>query len=136
MIVRSEWDRPRLNGPLPYYYTLCFPLLGGTLESDPSKVVEPHRLVFVPEYDERVHEPDIYINVWDVPWRWICQSCYMATGSDRGIFKTDWVKREHLGERGDRNRGGWFAPSDSQQQQISDHGRQHQIMWSWARSLK
>ena len=135
MIIRDEWDKFRLQPPRPYHYPWYRPLSAGVDVKIPS-VGEMDRIIFIPEYDEAVLEPNVYIKVWDVPWRWVCQSCYMATGESREIFKTDWVRGEDLGERGSRDKGGWCTPAWSQEDQIRKHAKQHEIMFAWARSLK
>ena len=135
MIIREEFDRFRLEPPRTFYYPWYRPLRGG-IDKELPPIGEMDRILFTPEFDERVQEPNVYIKVWDVPWRWVCQSCYAACGSDRYLFKTSWVRREDLGERGDRDRGGWCAPAYSQEEQIRQHAKQHEIMWAWVRGLK
>lgn len=135
MIIREEHDRFRLQPPQPYYYPWYRPMSAGIGEDIPA-VGEMDRIIFTPEYDDQVLEPNVYVKVWDVPWRWVCQTCYMASGGHRAVFKTDWVRREDLGERGDRDRGGWCTPALSQQDQIREHAKQHEIMYAWAKGLK
>lgn len=135
MIVREEWDKYKLHGPIPYKYPLYL-ATPGLAETSPATIGDLQQLIFEPECDQDVYLLDVYIKVWDVPWRWKCQSCYYGSGNDRDIFRTDYVRREDLGEKGDRDHGGWSSPSYSQQDQMRQHAKQHQIMFSWARSLK
>ena len=104
-------------------------------KSRPSE--DPKNVVVAPPPDP---PPDLATKpadkVWDVPWRWKCWSCYAACGEDRHLFKTIWARREDLGERGGRDRGGWCTPSSFQQDEIREHAKQHEIMWSWVRGLK
>lgn len=135
MVIREKFDHIRLEPPRPFYYPWYRPLRGG-IDEDLPPIGETDRILFVPEFDERVLEPNAYIKVWDVPWRWKCWSCYAACGEDRHLFKTIWARREDLGERGGRDRGGWCTPSSFQQDEIREHAKQHEIMWSWVRGLK
>ena len=133
MIIREEWDRLRLWGPqifkAPWYRPIGI-----------SEVVDWTQptydtIIFTPECDPEVYYPNVYINIWDVLWRWTCQDCYAASG-DRYAFKTDWEKREDLGGQGRRDVGGFSGPTRKQQDQMADHARQHSIMWSWVKGLK
>ena len=133
MIVCEEWDKFRLWGPRVFKAPWYRPI-GVNEKWDPWCSYDV--IIFTPECDPDVHDFNVYINIWDVPWRWTCQSCYAASGDDRSIFKTDWEKREHLGGQGSKDVGGFSEPSRKQQDQMSDHAKQHSIMWSWARGLK
>ena len=134
MIVRDEFDMVRFDGPRPYRIPIFRPL-GINEDLDPSVAVT-NQIIFCPEYDTDVHSPEVYIKVWDVPWRWCCQDCYGASGDRRDIFKTDWARREDLGGKGNRNAGGFNEATYNQQQQMNQHAKQHSIMWSWAKGLK
>ena len=59
------------------------------------------------------------------PFRYRCLSCYMASGSGDS-FSTQCEQR-HLFRDG---------PTEAQKDQMSEHARQHSIMWAWAKGLK
>ncbi len=133
MITREDWDKFRLWGPSIFKCPWYRPI--GINEAVDWAQPTYDTIIFTPECDQSVYWPDVYINVWDVPWRWTCQDCYAASG-DRLAFKTDWEKREDLGGQGRRDVGGFSEPTRKQQDQMSDHAKQHSIMWSWAKGLK
>lgn len=134
MIVREEFDKYRFDGPRPAWIP-WYRRLGPYEDFDPSKIHED-KITFLPEIDDRVHDPDVYIKVWDVPFRWACQDCIMASGDYRNVFHTKWERREDLGGKGNRDKGGFSEPTYEQQLEMKDHARQHAIMYSWAKGLK
>jgi hypothetical protein len=134
MIVREEWEDSRLAGPRPFEAPWYRPM-GINEAFDPSKPTYDV-ITFCPEYEQSVHDPDVYIKVWDIPWRWYCQDCYAAGGNRDHAFHTKWAKREDLGGKGNRNFGGFCEPTYTQSLEMADHARQHAIMWSWAKGLK
>ena len=134
MIVREEWDNFRFDGPRPFKAPWYKPI-GINEPLDPTKAMYD-TIIFVPEMDPRVNEPDVYIKVWDVPFRWRCQDCIMASGDYRGVFATKYARREDLGGKGNRNLGGFSEPTYVQSLEMADHARQHAIMYSWAKGLK
>lgn len=137
MIIREEYDKFRLNGPLIYKIPWYRPTNSQEVQfalSGSSVIYDV--LVFVPELDTSVYDPNVYVKVWDVPWRWYCQSCLAACGDQRNIFKTKWVKREHLEGQGGRDRGGFDSPDFLQRDQMTEHAKQHTIMFQWAKGIK
>jgi hypothetical protein len=137
MIVREEFDISRLEEPRIYPYPLyLYPIGGFQEEPDLRAKISDQKIVFAPEYHEEADRPDIYLKVWDVPWRWYCQTCYCSSGDRKHVFDTIWVRREELCGRGNRKQGGWDEPSYFQRNDMSDHVRQHEIMYKWARSIK
>jgi hypothetical protein len=95
----------------------------GPKEFDPRDILsQTQRLTL-----EEVYFSNIYVNEEDVPYLWKCESCICGSGNYRNVFKTDYEKFENL------HNG---SPSEKQMNQISEHARQHEIIWSWARSLK
>jgi hypothetical protein len=134
LIVREEWDNFRFDGPRPFRAPWYRPI-GINEPLDATKVMYD-TITFVPECDPRVNDPDVYVEVWDVPFRWICQDCHAACGDKRNIFSTKWERREDLSGKGTRNVGGFSEPTYEQQQEMNVHARQHAIMWTWAKGLK
>lgn len=128
MIVRTEFLRFR-ERPRPVYYPIMLSVPGvGPKEFDPRDILsQTQRLTFTPETMEEVYFSNIYVNEEDVPYLWKCESCICGSGNYRNVFKTDYEKFENL------HNG---SPSEKQMNQISEHARQHEIIWSWARSLK
>ena len=118
----------RIEPPRPAYYPWYRPITAEIEPFDP-KIAQLDRLMFIPEFDRDVLNPDLRIHVLDVPWRWYCQDCYAAYGSKEDVFHTDWKTRRYLTNWG-------TTVCSQQEQQISDHGRQHSIMWAWVRSVK
>jgi hypothetical protein len=59
------------------------------------------------------------------PYRFRCLSCYAASG-DNDSFRTQCEQLQRLKD----------GPTQEQQDQMSDHARQHTIMYSWAKGLK
>lgn len=59
------------------------------------------------------------------PYRYRCLSCYAASG-DRGSFVTQCEQKQAMKD----------GPTQEQQDQMSEHVRQHSIMWEWAKGLK
>ena len=134
MIIREEWDKLRIDGPRIFRCPFYRPI-GLNEDIDLSKPLYDV-IYFSPEPNQDAYSPDVYIKVWDVPWRWYCQTCYMSCGDRRHVFSTDWVKREDLGGKGNRNLGGFSEPTRTQQDQMADHAQQHSIMFAWAKGLK
>ena len=134
MIIREEWDNFRFDGPRPFKSPWYRPI--GVNEVVDWTQPTYDTITFIPECDDSVHDPEVYVKVWDVPFRWYCQDCYAASGDQRNIFKTKWAKREDLGGKGNRNFGGFSEPTYTQALEMADHARQHAIMWSWAKGLK
>jgi hypothetical protein len=134
MIVREEFDRYRFDGPRPVPVPWYRPI--GINEPFDSSKVTYDIITFTPEIDPQVHDLDVYVKVWDVPFRWVCQDCVLASGDYKDVFHTKWAKRENLGGKGNRNFGGFSEPTYVQQLEMQDHARQHAIMYSWAKGLK
>ena len=134
MIVREEWDNFRFDGPRLFKAPWYRPI-GINETFDPAAIMYDV-ITFVPESDPQVHDPVVYINVWDVPFRWRCQDCIAASGDSKAVFATKWAKREDLGGKGNRNFGGFSEPTYAQSLEMADHARQHAIMYSWAKELK
>lgn len=134
MIVREKFDKYRFDGPRPVSVPWYRPI-GINEPFDPSKVMYD-TITFTPEIDPQVHDLDVYVKVWDVPFRWRCQDCIVASGDYRDAFATKWAKREDLGGKGNRNFGGFSEPTYPQRLEMADHARQHAIMYSWAKGLK
>ena len=64
---------------------------------------------------------------WDNnQYRYRCMNCFAACGSDRYTFSTGYERAKHLKD----------GPTQQQQDEMSDHARQHEIMFVWARSVK
>lgn len=134
-VVRGDLDYARLGGIMPYRVPVFRPLLGVNEEIDIT-IPTILYITFAPEYDQDVHQMGVYVKVWDIPWRWYCQDCYASGGDRRDVFATDWARREDLEGKGSRESGGFSEATYDQQQQMNKHGRQHSIMWAWARGLK
>jgi hypothetical protein len=134
MIVREEFDIIRLEEPRIYTYQLCLYPIGGFQEEPYLQAkISDQKIIFAPEYNEEADNPDVYMKVWDVPWRWYCQTCYCASGHRKHVFATIWARRKELcGTK----RGGGDEPSYLQRNDMYDHVRQHEIMYRWARSIK
>lgn len=127
MIIRDEYSYLiRRETPRPTYYPVMLPIssYGNGLYTGAEATVR--KLTFHPEVDERVHYPDVYVNEEDIPYRWGCLDCYSASG-DRNAFVTDWEKIKDLV---------WGQPSPRQMDEIREHAKQHQIIWSWVRGLE
>jgi hypothetical protein len=58
-------------------------------------------------------------------YRYRCMDCYAACGDLRHSFVTEFDSPDYMKD----------GPSEDQEEEIRDHTRQHQIMWSWARSV-
>jgi hypothetical protein len=91
---------------------------------EPSDYIHNARLDFRLEFDGK------YLPVvdWDNhKYRYRCMSCYLHSGSEES-FATEYAKAKDLKT----------GPTPEQEEQIQSHThtKQHQIMWSWARSLK
>lgn len=137
MIVYEDYDRHKLYGPRPWKYCFYRPVgLTQGLDQAYATTVTNNILFFAPEFDEEVLRPDAYVKVWDVPWRWYCQSCLAASGNYRDLFRTDYARRENLLGQGNREHGGWDTPTVQQQDQMVAHAKQHEIMYAWAKGLK
>ena len=88
-------------------------------------VAQINDLIFAPELpfpEERQFDED------HTAVRWMCQSCYAASGRLDDVFRTEAAYLKDV-----RKSDG---PTDKQRGQMSDHSIQHTIMWAWARSLK
>ena len=110
-IWKVPWYRPiGVNEPLDtiaYYDVLLF-----QLESP---------ILLNWDYFDRHDQPDPQ----KFPYRYKCMSCYAASGSN-DVFSTQSEQKQSLKD----------GPTQEQQDQMSDHARQHTIMWAWARSLE
>jgi hypothetical protein len=81
-------------------------------------------LVFQLEHDGTTFQP--VANWEENRYRYRCMDCYLASGSKEDSFTTGFEKAADLKT----------GPTNYQMDEMSDHARQHSIMWSWARSLK
>jgi hypothetical protein len=59
-------------------------------------------------------------------YRYRCMSCFAACGLERDTFKTTFARAKFLKD----------GPTQEQQDQMSDHARQHSIMYLWAKGVK
>lgn len=134
MIIREEWDKFRFDGPRPFKAAWYRPIGINELPSPADTLYDV--ITFSPECDESAFDPDVYLKIWDVPFRWYCQDCFAACGNKDRIFKTKWERREDLGGKGNRNFGGFSEPTQAQFLEMNEHAKQHSIMWSWAKGLK
>ena len=112
---------------IPVYLTYLTrpisPPIYGIFELDPSKIVEPMTLIF------RVEEAGYSMFPASNPthlYRYYCESCYYASGERERVFRTTPASTEKMKD----------GPTKEQQEQMSDHSRQHEIMWQWAKGLE
>ena len=56
-------------------------------------------------------------------YRYRCMSCYLASGDDEFSFTTEYAQAKDLKD----------GPTVTQQAQMANHTRQHQIMLQWAK---
>lgn len=98
------------------------PPVGGLAEPDASVISDPVVLIFhvenagysaFPSYDPKKMS------------RYYCESCYYASGSQDKVFRTTPDSEEAM----------QHGPTKEQQEQMSDHAEQHQIIWAWARQI-
>lgn len=103
------------------YRPVSFPL-SGIAETDRIKVSEPINLIFrvedagysaFPSYDPKKMS------------RYYCESCYYASGSQGKVFRTTPDSEEAM----------QHGPTKEQREQMSDHTKQHQIIWAWTRQI-
>lgn len=55
-----------------------------------------------------------------------CYSCYAASGDREYSFETESATPEKLKD----------GPTENQREEMSNHAKQHTIMYQWARSIK
>lgn len=92
-------------------------------EISSRRFYDPPVIIFQLQHD------GIYLPVseWENnQYRYRCLSCYCACGSDKHCFVTRFEKAQHLKE----------GPTVQQRNQMSEHAKQHTIMYSWVKGLK
>lgn len=90
---------------------------------DPAGI-QVNALIFQLEHDGTTFQP---VGNWDENrYRYRCMGCYVACGSKENSFTTGFEKQGDLKD----------GPTNYQQDEMSDHARQHSIMWTWAKGLK
>ena len=128
MSVRPSYEQLsgfyRLHTPRPWQVHYFRPM--SLSMSDMSAVdVAGGRLTFIPESHPDVNDPDRFIPLEDVPYRFMCQDCYAASGL-KEAFVTSWDSLKNL-------RDG--RPSPLQADEINAHARMHGIMLTWASGI-
>ena len=100
------------------------PWLRPALISDVGTTVYVSSLVFKLEHDGTTFQP---VENWDENrYRYRCMDCYLACGSEENSFTTEFERQKDLKD----------GPTNSQQDEMNDHARQHGIMWAWAKGLR
>lgn len=126
MIIRAELPELEMFiAPRPFYVALVPPRSFALQHDSVIPKQELHTLIFVPETDPEIYEPDVFVKWDEVHYRWRCESCNRTGYND--IFSTGWAQIRVL-EKG--------APTYMQQREMSAHGRQHEIIWAWVRMEK
>lgn len=127
MIVSEFPDRIMYESARPVKHPVYRGI--GFLETPKLSDVLYTEIIFSPEVDSSVYQNGIYITLHDVPLRWYCQSCIAAGARQDEAFHTCWSKKQDLLDKGS-------MPSELQARDISEHAKQHSLVWKWARSLK
>lgn len=104
-----------LTRPIP-------PPTGRDIELDMSKIIEPISLTFVVERSEY----PMFATDKTSMYRYCCQSCRYASGEFDLVFRTSPASAEKMKD----------GPTEDQQEQMSDHSRQHEIMWRWVKGME
>ena len=86
----------------------------------PAAYAHNGKLIFQLEFDGHY----LPVPEWENhKYRYRCMSCYLASGSEDFVFKTDYAKAKYMKD----------GPTTTQGAQMANHTQQHQIMLQWAK---
>lgn len=94
----------------------------------PRQSIMDYNLPLVPETVRSIlfRAKNMYLGLLphseDTMYQYICVDCWAATG-DKNSFTSSWAKLSELA-------------TEDQQQEMSDHAKQHSVIWAWVNSIE